>query len=147
LPVKLPEMKEFKPPESDDPAPMLAAATNWLNTTAGAAGVSPDVLPPNTPVRREANTMPNWAGSCWYYLRYCDPKNSGALIGRDAEKYWMKGGVDLYVGGSEHAVLHLLYARFWHKALFDLGFVSTPEPFRKLRHQGMILSYSHRDAK
>jgi len=143
LPVKLPEMEHFKPPESDDPAPMLAAATNWLNTTAGAAGVSPDVLPPHTPVRREANTMPNWAGSCWYYLRYCDPKNDGALVGRDAENYWIGAtGVDLYVGGSEHAVLHLLYARFWHKALFDLGFVSTSEPAKKLFHQGLITAYS-----
>jgi leucyl-tRNA synthetase len=143
LPVKLPEMAQYKPPESDDPAPMLAAATTWLNTTAGAAGVSPEILPPETQVRREANTMPNWAGSCWYYLRFCDPKNAAAMIGKEAERYWMgANGVDLYVGGSEHAVLHLLYARFWHKALFDLGFVSTPEPMKKLFHQGLITAYS-----
>jgi leucyl-tRNA synthetase len=81
--------------------------------------------------------MPQWAGSCWYYLRYIDPKNAGAFVEKDKEKYWMP--VDLYVGGAEHAVLHLLYSRFWHKVLFDLGFVSTPEPFMKLVNQGMIL--------
>ncbi len=144
LPVKLPDMKEYKPPESDDPAPMLAAATAWLHTTAREAGVSPDVLPPETRVRREANTMPNWAGSCWYYLRFCDPRNSRTFVGREAEKYWMGDiGVDLYIGGSEHAVLHLLYARFWHKVLFDLGHVSTPEPMKKLFHQGLITSFSY----
>jgi leucyl-tRNA synthetase len=144
LPVKLPEMKEYKPPESDDPAPMLAAATEWLHPTARDAGVSPDVLPPLTKVRREANTMPNWAGSCWYYLRFCDPKNIKAFVGSEAEKYWMGGnGVDLYIGGSEHAVLHLLYARFWHKVLFDLGHVSTAEPMKKLFHQGLITSFSY----
>lgn len=144
LPVKLPEVKEYRPPESDEPAPMLAAAASWLHTTAGQAGVSPGALPPEAKVRREANTMPNWAGSCWYYLRFCDPKNSGAFVGREAERYWMgQSGVDLYIGGSEHAVLHLLYARFWHKALFDLGHVSTSEPMRKLFHQGLITSFSY----
>jgi leucyl-tRNA synthetase len=108
-------------------------------------------------VTRETNTMPNWAGSCWYYLRYCDPKNTSAFVGAAAEKYWMvsptsdgrglhAGGVDLYVGGSEHAVLHLLYARFWHKVLFDLGHVSTPEPFGRLFHQGMIQSHAYQRA-
>jgi leucyl-tRNA synthetase len=93
---------------------------------------------------RETNTMPQWAGSCWYYLRYLDAKNTAAFVGKDVENYWMKSGgdkpgVDLYVGGTEHAVLHLLYARFWHKVLFDLGQVSTPEPFFKLVNQGLIL--------
>ncbi|MBI4229479.1 MAG: class I tRNA ligase family protein, partial [Planctomycetes bacterium] len=89
------------------------------------------------PARRETNTIPNWAGSCWYYLRFLDPRNARAAWDPSKEKYWMP--VDLYVGGSEHAVLHLLYARFWHKVLFDLGFVSTKEPFKRLFHQGMIL--------
>jgi leucyl-tRNA synthetase len=169
LPVTLPEMTDYQPIESDDPQPLLAKATNWINTTAGAAGVSPDLLPPNTPVKRETNTMPGWAGSCWYYLRYCDPKNDQRFVGRDAEKYWMvsprkaegwpslgftgddrqsmhAGGVDLYIGGAEHAVLHLLYARFWHKVLYDLGEVSTPEPFGKLFHQGLITSWAYQRA-
>jgi leucyl-tRNA synthetase len=103
--------------------------------------------------QRETNTMPQWAGSCWYYLRFCDPTNSERFAGEGAERYWMTGsvdrdskienrkseGVDLYVGGTEHAVLHLLYARFWHKVLFDLGYVSTPEPFHRLVNQGIIL--------
>src|SRR4030095_1136972 len=89
------------------------------------------------PALRETNTMPQWAGSCWYYLRFIDPRNSGRGWDPEKERYWMP--VDLYVGGSEHAVLHLLYARFWHKVLFDLGHVSTPEPFMKLVHQGLIL--------
>ncbi len=89
--------------------------------------------------------MPQWAGSCWYYLRYIDPKNAKAFVDKDLEKAWMP--VDLYIGGSEHAVLHLLYARFWHKVLFDLGFVSTEEPFKKLVHPGMILAYAYRDGK
>ena len=87
--------------------------------------------------KRETNTMPQWAGSCWYYLRFLDPKNDQALVDPEVEKAWMP--VDLYVGGAEHAVLHLLYARFWHKVLFDRGYVSTPEPFQKLVNQGMIL--------
>ena len=87
--------------------------------------------------RRETNTMPQWAGSCWYYLRFIDPKNNSALVDKDKEKAWMP--VDLYVGGAEHAVLHLLYARFWHKVLYDRGYVSTKEPFQKLVNQGMIL--------
>jgi leucyl-tRNA synthetase len=92
---------------------------------------------------REANTMPQWAGSCWYYLRFADPRNDDALIAPAKEKYWLP--VDLYIGGAEHAVLHLLYARFWHKVLYDIGVVSTREPFRKLFNQGMILAFSYRD--
>src|SRR4029079_17137029 len=102
LPIRLPEMEQYKPGESDDPQPMLAnAPREWRHTTAAAAGIDPSVLPPETPVRREINTMPNWAGSCWYYLRYCDPKNAARFVGEKAEAYWMgKNGVDLYIGGS-----------------------------------------------
>ena len=96
------------------------------------------------PALRETNTMPQWAGSCWYYLRFLDPHNDWALVDPAKERYWMP--VDLCVGGAEHAVLHLLYARFWHKVLYDIGIVSTKEPFRKLFNQGMILAFSYRDA-
>ena len=126
LPVVLPELAEFKP--SGSPEGPLAAAGAWLETVDAATGKK---------ARRETNTMPQWAGSCWYYLRFVDPTNSERLIDPTLEKYWLP--VDLYIGGSEHAVLHLLYARFWHKALYDAGVVSTPEPFLKLVHQGMIL--------
>jgi leucyl-tRNA synthetase len=126
LPVALPEIEEFKP--SGSPEGPLATAVDWLEITDPETG---------KPARRETNTMPQWAGSCWYYLRYIDPGNTRQLVDADKERYWMP--VDLYVGGSEHAVLHLLYARFWHKVLFDAGVVSTPEPFAKLVHQGMIL--------
>ncbi len=153
LPVVLPDLKDFQPVESDDPVPLLAKADNWVNTTAGEAGVSPKLLDPSTPVRRETNTMPGWAGSCWYFLRYCDPHNEERFVSREAERYWMGtdrhggtsavAGVDLYIGGAEHAVLHLLYARFWHKMLYDLGEVSTPEPFAKLFHQGMLISWAY----
>jgi len=154
LPVTLPPLEDYQPIESDTPLPMLAKAEDWVHTTAGAAGVSRDVLPPDTPVTRETNTMPGWAGSCWYYLRFCDPHNDDRFVGRDNEQYWMGGGddssnnagVDLYIGGAEHAVLHLLYARFWHKILYDLGEVSTPEPFRMLFHQGMITSWAYQRA-
>lgn len=143
LPVVLPEMADYQPIESDDPTPLLGKATDWIETTAGEAGVDPDLLDPETPVRREANTMPGWAGSCWYYLRYCSPSEDGRFASTEAERYWIgENGVDLYVGGAEHAVLHLLYARFWHKILFDLGHVESPEPFRKLFHQGLILSHA-----
>lgn len=126
LPVPHPHMEDFKP--SGSPEPMLAKAEeSWLYKTAE----------DGTKLKRETNSMPQWAGSCWYFLRFCDPKNSDAFIDAEAEKYWMP--VDLYIGGAEHAVLHLLYARFWHKVLFDLGHVSTPEPFHKLVNQGMIL--------
>jgi len=128
LPVVQPEMEDFKP--TGTPQPPLSKAREWVCYSEKA--------------ERETNTMPQWAGSCWYYLRFCDPENASRFIGTDAEKYWMAGGgtpggVDLYVGGTEHAVLHLLYARFWHKALFDLGHLSTPEPFQRLVNQGMIL--------
>jgi len=105
-------------------------------------------------VRREINVMPQWAGSCWYELRYLDPTNSRAFVDADVERYWMgpkhdghTGGVDLYVGGVEHAVLHLLYSRFWHKVLFDLGHVSSEEPFHRLFNQGYIQAYAYRDAR
>ena len=124
LPVRLPELENFKP--SGTMEGPLATAPDWVNTTLD-----------GQPARRETNTMPQWAGSCWYYLRFLDPHNPDALVSPEKERYWMP--VDLYVGGAEHAVLHLLYARFWHKVLFDLGVVSTPEPFGRLVHQGMIL--------
>jgi len=125
LPVVLPELEDFRP--SGTPEGPLASAKVWLETTDSSGA----------PVRRETNTMPQWAGSCWYYLRYIDPHNDAAIVDPDEERYWMP--VDLYVGGAEHAVLHLLYARFWHKVLHDAGVASTPEPFTKLVHQGMIL--------
>jgi leucyl-tRNA synthetase len=129
LPVRLPETEDFKPAGTgDDPQGPLGKLTDWIATTDPASG---------KPARRETNTMPQWAGSCWYYLRYLDPKNPDRLVDPEREKYWMP--VDLYIGGAEHAVLHLLYARFWHKVLFDIGVVSTPEPFAKLVHQGTIL--------
>ncbi|MEZ5385100.1 MAG: leucine--tRNA ligase [Prosthecobacter sp.] len=127
LPLMPPTLEDFKP--TGTPEPPLSKATEWVQYSATA--------------KRELNTMPQWAGSCWYYLRYCDARNSERFVGEAAEKYWMgggkPGGVDLYVGGTEHAVLHLLYARFWHKVLFDLGYVSTPEPFQRLVNQGLIL--------
>jgi leucyl-tRNA synthetase len=147
LPLALPELADYQPIESDHPVPPLGKATSWVETTAGAARVDPAILPPETVVRRETNTMPGWAGSCWYYLRYCSPREGSRFVGAEAERYWMgERGVDLYVGGAEHAVLHLLYARFWHKMLFDLGHVSTPEPFAKLFHQGLITSYAYQRA-
>ena len=144
LPVVLPQMTDYTPQETDEPRPLLAKVADWVSTTAGDAGVDPALLPPDTPVKRETNTMPNWAGSCWYYLRYCDPSNDERFTSRECETYWMgEAGVDLYIGGAEHAVLHLLYARFWHKILYDLGEVSTPEPFTRLFHQGMITSFAY----
>ncbi|PVY33069.1 leucine--tRNA ligase [Victivallis vadensis] len=134
LPVNLPEMEDFKPSGTGEPP--LAKAKDWLNYTDPATGRKG---------RRETNTMPQWAGSCWYYLRYIDPKNPDQAWDPAKEKYWMP--VDLYVGGAEHAVLHLLYSRFWHKVLFDLGLVSTKEPFRKLVNQGMILGVSYKDKR
>ncbi|MGD0743922.1 MAG: class I tRNA ligase family protein [Verrucomicrobiota bacterium] len=146
LPVLPPDLTDYKPTASGEPP--LARAGDWVSLPDGST--------------RETNTMPQWAGSCWYYLRYLDAKNPLAFVGQEAEKYWMgtgrdgvspsqtfvqsgsatrcpSQGVDLYVGGTEHAVLHLLYARFWHKVLFDLGYASTPEPFFKLVNQGLIL--------
>ncbi|MFO0596534.1 MAG: leucine--tRNA ligase [Myxococcaceae bacterium] len=129
LPVTLPHVDEFKPTADGQP-PLGRAGDQWLMVQ----------LPDGRKGVREINTMPQWAGSCWYYLRYLDPKNTQAAWDKELEKYWMP--VDLYVGGVEHAVLHLLYARFWHKVLFDCGYVSTKEPFQKLFNQGMILAYS-----
>ncbi len=126
LPVTLPDMSEFKPHGRPEP-PLAEAGDEWLYSTAE----------DGTKLVRETNSMPQWAGSCWYYLRYIDPKNSERFVGEELEKFWMP--VDLYIGGAEHAVLHLLYARFWHKVLFDRGYVSTPEPFDRLVNQGMIL--------
>ncbi len=126
LPLELPEVESYAPTGTGESP--LAAITSWVETTCPrCAG----------PARRETNTMPQWAGSCWYYLRYLDPANPHELASRPAIDYWMP--VDLYVGGAEHAVLHLLYARFWHKVLFDLGVVNTDEPFSRLINQGMIL--------
>ena len=127
LPLEPPALEDFKPTGTGEPP--LAKAKDWIRYSENAT--------------RETNTMPQWAGSCWYYLRFCDPQNSERFVGEGAERFWMggekPGGVDLYVGGVEHAVLHLLYARFWHKVLFDLGHVSKPEPFQRLVNQGMIL--------
>jgi leucyl-tRNA synthetase len=131
LPVLLPELDDFKP--TGDFGTPLERARGWIETTDPETGA---------PARRDANTMPQWAGSCWYYLRFCDPRNAGAAFSPEAERYWMP--VDLYVGGAEHAVLHLLYARFWHKVLHDLGLVHTKEPFQKLLNPGMILGVSYR---
>jgi leucyl-tRNA synthetase len=126
LPVLLPEVERYQPTEDGDPP--LARATDWM-----------DLIDPETGLaaRRESNTMPQWAGSCWYYLRFLDPKNSEEAWDKNLENYWMP--VDLYIGGVEHAVLHLLYSRFWHHVLHDLGLVSTREPFQRLVNQGMIL--------
>ncbi len=126
LPLKLPEVKSYKPTGTGESP--LAAMTDWINAKCPKCG---------GPARRETNTMPQWAGSCWYYLRYLDPHNDKALADRKKIDYWMP--VDLYVGGAEHAVLHLLYSRFWHKFLFDMGVVNTDEPFMRLINQGMIL--------
>ena len=124
LPLRLPELDDYKPGE--DPAGVLARARDWRFFQKDGAWFA-----------RETNTMPQWAGSCWYYLRFIDPNNSEALCSRELAKAWLP--VDLYVGGAEHAVLHLSYARFWHKVLYDAGVVPTKEPFKKLVHQGMIL--------
>lgn len=141
LPVVLPALDDYKPAESEDPQPLLGKVTDWINTTAGEAGV--DGLDPDAPVRREANTMPGWAGSCWYHISYLDKNNHDEMISDEVDDYWLgEGGVDLYMGGAEHAVLHLLYARFWHMILHDLGHIKSPEPYRKLFHQGMITSHA-----
>jgi len=132
LPVELPKVDEYKPTEDGRP-PLARAGDEWLAVT----------LPDGRVGVRETNTMPQWAGSCWYYLRYIDPDNTEQPWSKELEQYWMP--VDLYVGGVEHAVLHLLYARFWHKVLYDCGLVSTVEPFQRLFNQGMILAYSYKD--
>ncbi|MGN6110100.1 MAG: leucine--tRNA ligase [Kofleriaceae bacterium] len=134
LPVALPQIDEYKP--TRDGQPPLARATEWLKT------VDPET---GAPATRETNTMPQWAGSCWYYLRFLSPQRDDVAWDPEEEKYWMP--VDLYVGGNEHATLHLLYARFWHKVLYDAGFVSTKEPFQRLFHQGMIHRTSYKDAR
>ncbi len=156
IPLELPEMEDFSPETSDDPqappSPPLGRAGEWVDTVCPAC---------DGPAKRELNTMPQWAGSCWYYLRFLDPGNQQAPCDPTVESYWMApaeesardnlqsatGGIDLYVGGAEHAVLHLLYARFWHKVLYDLGYVSTAEPFGKLFNQGMIRSFAYRDER
>jgi leucyl-tRNA synthetase len=144
LPVMLPDVTDFRPLPQDDasePVPALARAAEWAHVTLD-LGDGPKRY------RRELNVMPQWAGSCWYYLRYLDPSNESALVGPDIERYWMRpAGVDLYVGGVEHAVLHLLYARFWHKVLYDIGVVSTAEPFGRLFNQGYILADAFTDAR
>jgi leucyl-tRNA synthetase len=134
LPVGLPAIDEYRPTEDGRP-PLARAGDDWLRVE----------LPDGRLATRETNTMPQWAGSCWYYLRFLDPDNEDEAWSQEAENYWMP--VDLYVGGVEHAVLHLLYARFWHKVLYDCGLVHTVEPFHKLFNQGMVLAYSYRDAK
>ncbi len=171
LPVELPAIDDYRPHASDDPnappAPPLGRAKDWANVrgyvtdTGMVRLLKPGQPPPaGAEVRefsRELNTMPQWAGSCWYYLRYLDNYNDKAFVDPAIEKYWMApksrpeapacGGVDLYVGGAEHAVLHLLYSRFWHKVLFDLGCVSSPEPFGRLFNQGYIQAYAYQDAR
>ncbi|MBR5581455.1 MAG: leucine--tRNA ligase [Treponema sp.] len=129
LPLKLPEVKTYQPTGTGESP--LAGITDWVNCTCPECGGQ---------ARRETNTMPQWAGSCWYYLRYLDPHNDKEFASKEVVDYWMP--VDLYVGGAEHAVLHLLYARFWHKVLFDLGLVNTKEPFQRLVNQGMITSFA-----
>lgn len=130
LPLKLPEVKSYQPTGTGESP--LAAIENWLNCKCPKCGKN---------AKRETNTMPQWGGSCWYYLRYLDPKNDKFFAGKEKIDYWMP--VDLYVGGAEHAVLHLLYARFWHKVLYDLGLVNTKEPFKRLVNQGMITSFAY----
>ncbi|WP_432588309.1 leucine--tRNA ligase [Streptomyces sp. HD1123-B1] len=155
LPLELPEVDDYAPrtfdPDDADTSPETPLSRNedWVDVVLDLGdGRGP------RPYRRETNTMPNWAGSCWYELRYLDPRNEDRLVDPDIERYWMgpregqpTGGVDLYVGGAEHAVLHLLYARFWSKVLFDLGHVSSAEPFHKLFNQGMIQAYVYRDSR
>ncbi|MBL1067780.1 leucine--tRNA ligase [Streptomyces sp. 7-21] len=153
LPLTLPEVDDYAPrtfdPEDADTQPETPLSRNeeWVNVTLD-LGDGPKRY------RRETNTMPNWAGSCWYHLRYLDPHNDERLVDPELDRYWLApregastGGVDLYIGGSEHAVLHLLYARFWQKVLYDLGHVSSPEPYHKLVNQGMIQAYVYRDSR
>src|SRR6185295_3302917 len=150
---ELPDVDEYSPQSYDpddehsEPAPPLGNAEHWVH-------VELDLGDGPKRYLRETNTMPQWAGSCWYELRYLDPTNENAFVDPAVERYWMGpqfdgdcGGVDLYVGGVEHAVLHLLYARFWHKVLFDLGHVSSCEPFRRLFNQGYIQAYSYKDRR
>ena len=146
LPVELPDLIDWAPrslDENSDPEPPLGRASDWVN-------VELDIGNGLQTYNRELNTMPQWAGSCWYYLRYLDPDNDHEFVSEDIEKYWMSGGiggVDLYVGGVEHAVLHLLYSRFWHKVLYDLGYVSSVEPFQRLYNQGYIQAAAYQDPR
>ncbi|MDD6653806.1 MAG: class I tRNA ligase family protein, partial [Treponema sp.] len=133
LPLKLPEVKSYQPTGTGESP--LAGITNWVNCKCPKC---------SSDAKRETNTMPQWGGSCWYYLRYLDPQNEKQFCSPEKEKYWMP--VDLYIGGAEHAVLHLLYARFWHKVLYDIGVVSTKEPFKRLVNQGMITSFAFQRA-
>ncbi|MFF8815122.1 leucine--tRNA ligase [Streptomyces pactum] len=155
LPLELPEVEDYSPrtfdPDDADTSPETPLSRNeaWVHVELDLGDGRG-----TRRYRRETNTMPNWAGSCWYELRYLDPHNSERLVDPEAERYWMgpredkrHGGVDLYVGGAEHAVLHLLYARFWSKVLYDLGYISSSEPFHKLFNQGMIQAYVYRDAR
>jgi leucyl-tRNA synthetase len=163
LPLEPPALEDFKPTGTGEPP--LAKAKDWVRYEPSGASRSGDFKSPSSFVgdfksplleaedqsrtyHRETNTMPQWAGSCWYYLRFCDPQNDRRFVDEEPERYWMggeqPGGVDLYIGGVEHAVLHLLYARFWHKVLFDLGQASKPEPFQRLVNQGMILGEDNR---
>lgn len=130
LPLTLPEVEKYEPSGTGESP--LAGIDSWVNTVCPCCGEK---------AKRETNTMPQWAGSCWYYLRYADPHNQNAFVSKDCENYWLP--VDLYVGGAEHAVLHLLYARFWHKFLYDEGLVSTSEPFKRLINQGLITSFGY----
>ncbi|MGW8485275.1 leucine--tRNA ligase [Streptomyces sp. NPDC055886] len=155
LPLELPEVEDYSPRTFDpddasaQPETPLSRNADWVNVTLDLGdGAGPQKY------RRETNTMPNWAGSCWYELRYLDPNNDRQLVDPSIEQYWMgpregrpTGGVDLYVGGAEHAVLHLLYARFWSKVLHDLGHISSAEPFHKLYNQGMIQAFVYRDSR
>ncbi|HEX6936501.1 MAG TPA: leucine--tRNA ligase [Actinomycetes bacterium] len=153
LPVELPEVDDYSPKtfaeddKTSEPQPPLALDTDWVEVTL-------DLGDGPRKYRRETNTMPQWAGSCWYELRYLDPTNTERFVDPEVERYWMgpqggdhPGGVDLYVGGAEHAVLHLLYARFWHKVLHDLGHVSSCEPFHRLFNQGYIQAYAYTDER
>ncbi len=134
LPVELPDMEDFTP--SEDGSPPLARATEWLEVTDPESGET---------LRRDTDTMPGWAGSCWYYLRFMDPSNDEEAFSREAQRYW--GNVDQYIGGVEHAVLHLLYARFWHKVLYDQGLVTTKEPFARLFNQGLVTTFAYKDGE
>ena len=152
LPVRLPHIEDYSPTtfaddDTSEPVPPLARATDWVDVTL-------DLGEGTKTYRRETNTMPQWAGSCWYELRYLDPTNDRAFVDPENERYWMGpqfegdcGGVDLYVGGAEHAVLHLLYARFWHKVLYDLGHLSSFEPYRRLFNQGLIQAFEYTDRR
>jgi leucyl-tRNA synthetase len=157
LPVELPDVIDYAPVSFDpddadsEPSPPLAKATDWVNVELDLGDGLKDYT-------RDTNVMPQWAGSSWYQLRYIDPENPNELCARDNEAYWMgprpelhgpkdPGGLDLYVGGVEHAVLHLLYSRFWHKVLFDLGHVTSAEPYRRLYNQGMIQAYAFTDSR